>query len=142
MHRSRKGFSLLLAIIVMITIATLMALMISLSTTTAKQTSDIYVSEQTKLLARSATELALLAISGHNNNANCIENINFTFETNYDVNMSLYYIGNGLPCNPSHLLANNISTPESNGTVIIDTYVTFKGSSEPIRYHRRTIQKP
>ena len=126
----------------MITIATLMALMISLTSTTAKQTSDIYVSEQTKLLAKSATELALLAISGHNNSANCIENINFTFETNYDVNMSLYYIGNTLPCNPSHLLANAISTPESNGTVIIDTYVTFKGSSEPVRYHRRTIQKP
>ena len=126
----------------MITIATLMALMISLTSTTAKQTSDIYVSEQTKLLAKSATELALLAISGHNNSANCIENINFTFKTNYDVNMSLYYIGNTLPCKPSHLLANAISTPESNGTVIIDTYVTFKGSSEPVRYHRRTIQKP
>jgi len=91
MNRSRKGFSLLLAIIVMITIATLMALMISLSTTTAKQTSDIYVSEQTKLLARSATELALLAISGHNNSANCIENINFTYQTNYDVNMRKNY---------------------------------------------------
>lgn len=126
----------------MITIATLMALMISLTSTTSKQTGDIYVSEQTKLLAKSATELALLAISGHNNNASCIENINFTYQTNYDVNMSLYYIGNSLPCNPSHLLANNIATPESNGTVIIDTYVTFKGSSEPIRYHRRTIQKP
>jgi len=142
MHSSRKGFSLLLAIIVMITIATLMALMISLTSTTAKQTSDIYASEQTKLLAKSATELALLAISGHNNSANCIENINFTYQTNYEVNMSLYYIGTSLPCNQSHLLDNNISTDESNGTVIIDTYVTFKGSSEPIRYHRRTIQKP
>jgi len=142
MSDSRKGFSLLLAIIVMIIIATLMALMISITSTTVKQTSDIYVSEQTKLLAKSATELALLAISGHNNNNNCIENMNFTYQTYYDVNISLYYIGNSLPCNPSHLLDNNISTSESNGTVIIDTYVTFKGSSEPIRYHRRTIQKP
>jgi len=140
MRGSRKGFSLLLAIIVMITIATLMALMISLSSTTAKQTSDIYVSEQTKLLARSSTELALLAISGHNNAINCIDNINFTYETNYDVNMTIWYIGKDMPC--ANMLDNNISTPESNGTVIIDTYVTFKGSSEPIRYHRRTIQKP
>jgi len=120
MHNSRKGFSLLLAIIVMITIATLMAFMISLSTTTAKQTTDIYA---------------------HNNSVNCINNINFTFEKNYEVNMSLYYIGNDLPssCNT---IDNNISTPESNGTVIIDTYVDYNGSSEPIRYHRRTIQKP
>ncbi len=141
MKKSRQGFSLLLAIVVMITIATLMAIMISLISTTAKQTSDIYVSEQTKLLARSSTELALLAISGHNNSANCINYINFTYQTNYDVNMSLYYIGTNLPssCNT---LDNNISTKESNGTVIIDTYVTFNGASEPIRYHRRTIQKP
>lgn len=124
----------------MITIATLMALMISLSTTTAKQTTDIYASEQTKLLARSATELALLAISGHNNSINCINNINFTFGHNYEVNMSLYYIGKGLKS--CQELNNSISTPESNGTVIIDTYVEYNGSSEPIRYHRRTIQKP
>ncbi len=137
----RKGFSLLLAIIVMITIATLMALMISLSTTTAKQTTDIYASEQTKLLAKSATELALLAISGHNNSANCINNINFTFENNYEVNMTLRYIGDSLPSS-CQTLDNAIATPESNGTVIIDTYVDYNGSSEPIIYHRRTIQKP
>ncbi len=125
----------------MITIATLMALMISLSSTTAKQTTDIYVSEQTKLLAKSATELALLAISGHDNSVNCINNINFTFETFYSVSMNLYYIGSSMPagCNT---IANAISTPESNGTVIIDTYVEYNGTSEPIRYHRRTIQKP
>jgi len=138
----RDGFSLLIAIIVMITIATLMTLMISLTSTTAKQTSDIYVNEQTKLLAKSATELALLAISGHNNAINCIENINFIFENSYEVNISLYYIGNNLPCTASHLLNNNIATPESNGTVIIDTYVEYNGSSEPIRYHKRTLQKP
>ena len=126
----------------MITIATLMTLMLSLTSTTAKQTSDIYANEQTKLLAKSATELAILAISGHNNAVNCIENINFIFENNYEVNISLYYIGNGLPCNSSHLLNNSISTAESNGTVIIDTYVEYNGSSEPIRYHKRTLQKP
>ncbi len=137
----RSGFSLLLAIIVMITIATLMALMISLTSTTVKQTTDIYASEQTKLLAKSATELALLAISGHENNTSCINNINFTFENNYEVNMTLYYIGDQLPTS-CRTIANSISTPESNGTVIIDTYVEYNGSSEPIRYHRRTLQKP
>ena len=119
-----------------------MALMISLTTVTAKQTTDIYTNEQAKLLAKSATELALLAISGHNNSINCIENINFTFDNSYEVNTSIFYIGNNLPCNPSHILNNTISTPESNGTVIIDTYVEYNGSNEPIRYHRRTLQKP
>ena len=138
----RDGFSLLIAIIVMITVATLMVLMISLTSLTSKQTSDIYTNEQAKLLAKSATELALLAISGHNNSVNCIDHIRFTFKNSYEVNTSIFYIGNNLPCNPSHILNNNISTPESNGTVIIDTYVEYNGSSEPIRYHRRTLQKP
>ena len=137
----REGFSLLLAIVVLITIASLMALMISLSSTTLKQTSDIYSYEQSELLAKSATEIALLAISGHDKSVNCIDRINFNYKTFYDVNMTLYYIGNKLPT-PCNLLDNNISTDESNGTVIIDTFVTFKGASEPIRYHRRTIQKP
>ena len=126
----------------MITVATLMVLMISLTSLTSKQTSDIYTNEQAKLLAKSATELALLAISGHNNSVNCIDHIRFTFKNSYEVNTSIFYIGNNLPCNPSHILNNNISTPESNGTVIIDTYVEYNGSSEPIRYHRRTLQKP
>lgn len=103
--------------------------------------------EQTKLLARSATEYALLAISGHERNSTtkCVENINMKYPKSnptYDINVSIYYIGKGLPCDNDYILDNNISTKESNVTVIIDTTVTNNQSDEQIRYHRRTIQKP
>lgn len=143
----RRGFSLITAIIILVVMSTLMVLMLSLATQTAKQTGDIYLKEQTQLLARSATEFALLAISGHERNATtkCVENIYMRYpkeNPRYDINVSIYYIGNNLPCNNSHILANNIATADSNGTVIIDTVVTNQSSDEPIRYHRRTIQKP
>ncbi|WP_200763582.1 hypothetical protein [Nitrosophilus alvini] len=141
----RKGFSLITAIILLVAIATLMALMLSFSSQTAKQTGDIYLKEEAELLAKSATEFALLAISGHDHNSSCVENINMRYPAvnpRYDINMTLYYIGNNMPCNSSNELADNIATADSNGTVIIDTVVTNTDSDEPIRFHRRTIQKP
>ncbi|WP_353661168.1 type II secretion system protein [Hydrogenimonas sp. SS33] len=143
----RHGFTLLSAIFLMVLIATLMVLAFSLSAQTKKQTGDIYMQEQAYLLGRSATEFALLAISGHDNNDSCLEQINMQFpdgEPLFDVNMTLYYVGNGLKCNAGHLLANNIATDESNGTVLIDTIVSYTdpATDEQVRFHRRTIQKP
>ncbi|WP_201353902.1 type IV pilus modification PilV family protein [Hydrogenimonas urashimensis] len=141
----RRGFTLLSAIFLMVLVATLMVLAYSLSAQTKKQTGDIYMQEQAQLLARSATEFALLAVSGHDNTADCIDQINLRYPQGspvYDINMTLYYIGNGLPC--SHILANGIATAESNGTILIDTSVsyTIPDSNEKVRFFRRTIQKP
>jgi type II secretory pathway pseudopilin PulG len=151
----RRGFSLITALVFMILVATLGALALSLSTSSVKQTSDLYLREQAELLALSATEYALLAISAHNFTANCLNTINSTYTqdgttTLFDINITLYYLGNGLPANcmkPSGQDANissNIVTNDSNRTVIIDTIVSSANgiASEPIRYHRRTIQKP
>lgn len=146
----RRGFSLITAIIFMILVATLGTLALSLSNLSAKQTSDLYLREQAELLAQGATEYALLAISGHDFSANCLNTINATYTdgttTLFDINISLYYLGNGLPANCSTLTnnLNNIDTNDSNRTVIIDTIISSNPtiSTEPIRIHRRTIQKP
>jgi hypothetical protein len=145
----RKGFGLITAIIIMITVATLMALMIGLSSTSVKVTMDLYLKEQAELLARSATEYALLAVSGHPNSVDCIENINMNYPENnptHEANVTIFYIGNGIPLSCGNILANDINTSESNLTVIIDTVVSVNqvntGITEPIRVHRRTIQKP
>jgi hypothetical protein len=133
----------------MVTVAVLMALMVNLSSSSVKTTLDVYLKEQAELLARGATEYALLAISGHPNGTNCIQNINIAYpqgaNNTHDINISLSYIGNGMP-NCANMLDNAIVTQESNITVIIDTVVSVNqantGISEPIRIHRRTIQKP
>lgn len=143
----RRGFTLLSAIFLMVLVATLMMLAYSLSSQTKKQTADIYMQEQAQLLARSATEFALLAISGHDNTADCIEQIDLQYPQGspvYEINMTLYYIGNGLPCNTGHILDNAIATAESNGTVLIDTAISYTdpATNERVKFHRRTIQKP
>ena len=145
----RRGFSLITAIVFMILVATLGTLALSLSNLSVKQTSDLYLREQAELLAQSATEYALLAISGHDFSANCLNTINATYTDGttilFDINISLYYLGNGLPSGCSTLTnnLNNIDTNDSNRTVIIDAFVTDHNlSTEPIRIHRRTIQKP
>lgn len=147
----RRGFSLVTAIVILITVATLMTLMMTLSSTTTKSTMDIFLKEQAEILARSSTEYALLAISGHETNSTtgCLENIfihypNSTTPT-HEINISIAYIGSSIP-NCTNVLENNIETNESNMTAIIDTIVSVDmnntGATEPIRIHRRTIQKP
>lgn len=145
----RKGFSLITAIMFIVLVATLGALALSLSTFATKQTSDLYLRTQAELLAKSATEYALLAISGHDNSVDCVEQINSQYpeagaNALFDINVSLRYIGDGLPCNAAVLLDNNITTADSNLTVLIDTVITSANgvSTEPIRFHRRTLQKP
>ncbi len=145
----RRGFGLITAIIIMVTVAVLMSLMINLSSSSVKTTLDVYLKEQAELLARGATEYAILAVSGHDNTNDCITDINIAYPEGaaktHDINISLSYIGNGMTgC--ANMLDNTIDTDESNITVIIDTVVSVNldntGISEPIRVHRRTIQKP
>jgi len=139
----RKGFSLLTAIIFLVLVATISTLALTLSTQTVKQTTDIFLKTQAELLAKSSTEYAILAMSGHDYSADCLENINSTYDGVFDINISIMYIGNNLPAGCAQL-GTDIVTNDSNRTVIIDTVVTSKDTitSENIRIHKRTIQKP
>ena len=145
----RKGFSLITAIIFIVLVATIAALALSFSTFSTKQTSDLFLREQAELLVQSGTEFALLAISGHDINTTngCLNAINAQqpqagAAAIFDIDITINYMGSGLParCN---ILSNTVATSDSNITVIIDTIVTDHNlSTEPIRLHRRTIQKP
>ena len=151
----RKGFSLITAIVFMVLIATLSALALSFSALNVKQTGDTYLREQAELLLQSSTEYALLAISAHDitANDNCLNTINAQFPNKgtpiFDIAISIYYIGIGLPVGNAkcqRFSQTDINTTDSNVTVIIDTIVSTNTASnistEPIRLHRRTIQKP
>ncbi len=146
----RKGFGLITAIIILVVVSTLMSLMISLSSTSVKQTTDLFYKEQAELLARSAAEYGLLAISGHENNVSCIEHINITYPSSamptHEMNLTMYYLYKGAPALCSQVLAADINTSESNVTVLMDVRVAVRQDvteiSEPIVIHRRTLQKP
>lgn len=152
----RKGFSLLTAIIFIVLVASIAALALSFSTFSTKQTSDLFLREQAELLVQSGTEFALLAISGHDINTTngCLNAINAQYPQAgaaaiFDVNVTINYLGSGLATasnNNCNILSDTVATADSNITVIIDTVVSTTAdnniSTEPIRLHRRTIQKP
>lgn len=140
---------MLAAIAFLLVMASIAALMVSMTALTTKRGVDLYFQEQAHLLAKSATEYALLAISGHSISAtgNCINAIDSSYDGIYDINTSISYFGNGFPTTPGacNMLSNSIQTDESNGTVIIDVYVTAPSDetgAEQVRFHRRTMQKP
>jgi cytochrome bd-type quinol oxidase subunit 2 len=138
----RKAFGLLTAIMFIVLVATIGALALSFSTQTNKQTSDAYLKAQAELLSYSATEYALLALSGHKISSNCIEKISANYN-DFKIYVTFKYIGNNLPCT-TLAGANAIATPYSNVTVLMDTIIEFNATigNEPIRIHRRTLQKP
>ena len=146
----RRGIALFTAIAFLLIVATLMAIMLSMTSLTTKRGADIFFEEQAHLLAKSATEHALLSISGHEHNitTQCINTINSSYLGTYNINTTIRYFGMaalGGTCANNNSIADTIVTPESNGTIIIDVYVTIPSAqtgSEPVRFHRRTMQKP
>jgi len=141
----RNGFAMIMAIAVVVVIATLMALSLSLVSQTSKRTVDLYVYEQAVLYSKSAAELALLDIASEG----CIADRNYTFDyytaevkTSYIYTSATTNVANTYNCPDAY--ATYITTDEQNGSVLMDITVSINDSTivtEPIRYFRRSIQK-
>ena len=74
----RKGFSMLMAIAVIVIMAGITAMVMNLSGKVVKEISSQYRHEQAALLAKSYTEYAILAIQGHNGGVagiNCLRTV-------------------------------------------------------------------
>jgi len=150
----KPGMAMLLAIAFMVVVAGIIASMQSMTAISTKRTEHIYFTEQAQLLAKSATEFAMLAISGHNRaGESCVQRINSTFPTAgtpiFNIRTDIRYIGLN-PVTPGSTCDNNsyidiITTTQSQGAVLIDVRVSSTaqlGLAENIVYHRRTLQKP
>lgn len=137
------------AIIFILLLSLILSSTLGLSTSTTRVTTNKYIYEQARILAKSATEYAILAIQSHNMSGGCLQKINMKYPNTssylFDINITLHYFGRGLPCNNSELLANDVNWPESNASVLIDTKVSLNPAliqnSNPITYTKRTIQK-
>jgi len=136
---------MLSAIIFILLIGLLIGFMLSNVAKSTKGTETLYFYEQAQALAHGGAEYAIMAIQGNDFTAgNCINNVDIDYLNTYDINISISYLGKGLPAS-CNLLANNIATKETNSTVIMDICVSLKPSivkdNIPIRYCRRTLQK-
>ena len=128
---------MLFAIIFIVVLGTIGTLMMYFARYSVKQTTDNYIETQGELYAKSATEFAIQALEARDfDNNGCINRININMKL-YEINMTFHYFLTSCPtdCNCSV-----INTKESNGTVMINTYV--KSKIDNIRYFRQTLQKP
>ncbi|HOI84165.1 MAG TPA: type II secretion system protein [Campylobacterales bacterium] len=144
----KRGFGIITAIVLLVLIATVGAMIISIATMNSKKATDDYLRVQAEMLARSATEFAVMRIQGFNRTAsnNCLETV--TIDANpFTAKATINYLFNAatagaLAC--GNELATNVQDPDLNGMAIIDVVVTTKDgtTTEPIRIHKRTLQKP
>jgi len=161
--KTKKAFSMITAIFVIVMMTTLAALIQNVTGKTIKATTQQYKKEQAVLLARSYTELAILYVSAYDRNvsANCINTINAQFGPNinsggYNIQTEIRYVGPNNEVNICGARALSVfPSPPANSfeetiSLIIDVYVRYKDLDDPsaldandrnISYHRRSLQK-
>lgn len=142
----RRGFTLIAAIFFVVIASSICMLALSIATTSVRQNSEIYLREQSELVARAATEYAVLAVLSNDfykAGAVCIGDKNnpikgefgelFTFE------VFVKYFGDMGVCSGDAVAVTGLNQ----GTVLLDVFVSSKPgkASNPINFHKRTLQK-
>ena len=93
----KKGFSLILAIIFILLVASIGALSMAISSSSAKTSVNLFIHEQAKLLADGAAEYAIMKVQQNNFATTCVDEIeiNYPNGTNptFRANISITYIG-------------------------------------------------
>ncbi|WP_181001827.1 type IV pilus modification PilV family protein [Campylobacter concisus] len=138
----RKGFTLLAAIFFLVVAASIGTLALSIASTSARQSSEIYLREQAQLIAQSAAEYAIYEIFRTNFSNKCLDKVSGEFNDMFDFNVDITYFGDIGICTPPTVMSGT-SGIASTGNVMLDVYVTSKPGKalNPINFHKRTLQK-
>jgi len=155
--KQRKAFSLLTALVVIVLMATVAVLVMNMTAKITKETTSQFQKEQAVLLAKSYTELAIMAVTANDRAINCMEDIDgvnilgtsSSTGEGYRVRTRISYIGSNNQnlgnCSGTRVFSNSVVTPESSLNIIVDVYVEYKdldnSTAKYITYHRRTLQK-
>ena len=148
--KQKPAFAMIMAISVIVIVATIMALAMFLTAKSTKKTADLYLYEQAVLLAHSAAEYSLLKIA-QDGPCSHFNDLSFTQDGIYQIKITNRFIyTTPLPagCVDDGSVNDNVYatviTPEQNGSVLMDVSVSVVDPtviSEPIRYFKRSIQK-
>ena len=146
----RKGFSMLMAVFVIILMASVAMFILNLSGKMVKETTTQYQREQAIILAKSYTEYAVLAVTANEHNtSNCLNTISGNYkgsENGYMVDVNISYIGNNLDTHCARKLNSNpITTAKSPLSIIVDVFVSYPDFDHPddlnMTYHSRRLLK-
>lgn len=93
----KKGFSLILAIIFILLVASIGALSMAISSSSAKTSVNLFIHEQAKLLANGAAEYAIMKVQQNDFTATCVDEIEINYPNEdsptFRANISITYIG-------------------------------------------------
>ena len=141
---------MIMAISVIVIVATIMAIAMFLTAKSTKKTADLYLYEQAVLLAHSAAEYSLLKIA-QDGPCSHFNDLSFTQDGIYKIKITNRFIyTTPLPTgcvddgSANDNVYTTVVTPEQNGSVLMDVSVSIIDPtviSEPIRYFKRSIQK-
>ena len=147
----RRGFTLIAAIFFVVMASSSCMLALSIASTSVKQNSEIYLREQSELVARAATEYAMLAIISNDFSTTCLGNqsenasednpIAGEFGDLFTFKVYVKYFGDmGDACKNKDAV---IVEGANQGTIMLDVFVSSKPgkASNPINFHKRTLQK-
>ena len=118
----KKGFSLILAIIFILLVASIGALSMAISSSSAKTSVNLFIHEQAKLLADGAAEYAIMKVQQNNFATTCVDEIEINYPNDKDknptfrANISITYIGDG---NTTKNCANKIVSDKTGLQAII-----------------------
>ena len=138
----RKGFTLLAAIFFLIIAASISTLALSIASTSARQSSEVYLREQAQLVAQAAAEYAMFEIFRTNFEDKCLKEVSGVFNNIFDFNVKITYFGDIGICTPPTIIPGTEGVA-STGNMIFDVFVTSKDKKipNPINFHKRTLQK-
>ncbi|MGP1359491.1 hypothetical protein [Campylobacter sp.] len=138
----RKGVTLLAAIFFLIVAASIGTLALSIASTSARQSSEVYLREQAQLVAQAAAEYAMFEIFRTNFEDKCLKEVNGVFNNIFDFNVKITYFGDIGICTPPTIMPGTEGVA-STGNMIFDVFVTSKDKKtpNPINFHKRTLQK-
>lgn len=93
----KKGFSLILAIIFILLVASIGALSMAISSSSAKTSINLFIHEQAKLLADGAAEYAIMKVQQNDFANTCVDKIEINYpdkqNPTFKANISITYIG-------------------------------------------------
>lgn len=144
----RQGFSMLVAIAVIVVISSIGAFILSLSGKMISETTTQFQREQAMLLAKSYTEYAIMAVTANKqDSSNCLNSIDANLSGYYLVHVEISYIGRDLSSSCENVLSSDVTTKRSPLSIIVDVDVKYQDPNNPsdsapwITFHRRTLQK-
>ena len=148
----RGGFSVIAAAVIVAIISVIGAMVLSVSATSSKRATDDYLRIQAEMLARSATEFAVMRLQGFVSvNGDCLERLDIN-ATPFDVNVTFGYILNSPKSNCMSVLSSNSTNADD--YAVIDVVVKERVSGNPnkefdpasiskesVTVHKRTLQR-